>query len=396
MNARTYQAGSMSEALAEVKRDLGRDAVILHTRRRRKGALLGVLGGRHIWEVTAAASVNVLPRGSAGTYESDSPEQPEGQPAPKRRAASVPTDDAAGEQGENGDGRLDEIHSMVRALLDRRAGEQADEMPPELRWYYERLLEEDVAENVAADLVSQLRSSLTGQELTDADGVRDRLWDMIAARIPTRSSEPPARDDGRARVVALIGPTGVGKTTTVAKLAADYKLRRGCSVGLITMDTYRIAAVEQLRTYAEIIEVPLRTVLSPGEVYQAVHAMSGMDVVLLDTAGRSQNNRMRLNQLKGFLDAAEPDETHLVVSATSNRKTAGMVLERFVPLGADHLLVTKLDEAATFGMILNLTATAETPLSFVTTGQDVPDDIAPADAHRLAEAIVAGPKLQEA
>ncbi|MGC9454763.1 MAG: flagellar biosynthesis protein FlhF [Phycisphaerae bacterium] len=395
MNARTYEAGSMSEALAEVKRDLGRDAVILHTRRRRKGALLGVLGGRHIWEVTAAASVNVLPRGSNGTYESESPEGAEAEGTTGRQTATVPAGEDNAPRDAEGD-RLEEIHSMVRALLDRRAGEQADEMPPELRWYYDRLLEEDVAENVAADLVGQLRSSLTGQELADEDSVRDRLWDLIAARIPTRRNEPSGGAGGRARVVALIGPTGVGKTTTIAKLAADYKLRRGCSVGLITMDTYRIAAVEQLRTYAEIIEVPLRTVLSPGEVYQAVRAMSAMDVVLLDTAGRSQNNRMRLNQLKGFLEAAEPDETHLVVSATSNRKTAGMVLERFVPLGADHLLVTKLDEAATFGMILNLTATAETPLSFVTTGQDVPDDIAPADAHRLAEAIVAGPKLQEA
>ncbi len=392
MNARTYEAGSMSEAIAEVKRDLGRDAVILHTRRRRKGALLGVLGGRRVWEVTAASSVNVLPRGSQGRYEpaqADS-EQPAGRTAvaePSRPSQPV---------GHEGDERLEEIRQMVRSLMDRRAGGRTDDVPPELRCYYEQLLDQDVAENIATDLIEQLRCSMTGHELSDPAGVRDRLWDLIAARIPTRRIEPDSGDREGARIVALIGPTGVGKTTTIAKLAADYKLRRGCSVGLITMDTYRIAAVEQLRTYADIIEVPLRTVLSPGEVYQAVKEMSDMDVVLLDTAGRSQNNHMRLKQLRGFLEAAAPDETHLVVSATAGRKTAAMVLERFVPLGADHLLITKLDEAATFGMILNLTATAETPVSFVTTGQDVPDDIAPADAHRLAEGIVADTQMQEA
>jgi flagellar biosynthesis protein FlhF len=382
----------MSEALAEVKRDLGREAVILHTRRRRKGGWLGMLGGRRVWEVTAAPNLNVVPRGSQGRYAGAAETDAGG----ARQAVAVPppapaeADDGAGEQ------RLEEIRRMVQALLDRSAGPTADEVPPELRGYYERLLEEDVAEPVAADLIGQLRRSLTGQQLGEGADVRDRLWDLVAARIPTRREEPSAGEGGRARVLALIGPTGVGKTTTIAKLAADYKLRQGRSVGLITMDTYRIAAVEQLRTYADIIEVPLRTVLSPGEVYQAVHAMGDLDVVLLDTAGRSQNNSMRLNQLRGFLEAASPDETHLVVSATSNRKTAARILERFVPLGADHLLVTKLDEAATFGMILNLTATAETPLSYVTTGQDVPDDIAAADAQRLAEAIVASPQTQEA
>jgi flagellar biosynthesis protein FlhF len=161
-------------------------------------------------------------------------------------------------------------------------------------------------------------------------------------------------------------------------------------VGLITIDTYRIAAVDQLRTYAQIIEVPLKTVLTAGELHQAIHAMRDMDIVLIDTAGRSQNNRPRLNQLRSFLAAADADEVNLVVSATSNRACTKSILERFMPLGAGRVIVTKLDEAGSFGVFLNVTGRSGGPLTYVTTGQDVPDDIAPADAGRLAECIVSG------
>ena len=146
--------------------------------------------------------------------------------------------------------------------------------------------------------------------------------------------------------------------------------------------------MDQLRTYAEIIEVPLRTVLSPGELHQAVHAMGDKDVILIDTAGRSPNDRMRLNQLRGFLSAAGADEVHLVVSAASNRAAAARTVENFLPLGANRLIVTKLDEAETFGTILNVGVAAGAAFSYVTTGQEVPDDIEPVESRKLAELVL--------
>jgi flagellar biosynthesis protein FlhF len=189
-------------------------------------------------------------------------------------------------------------------------------------------------------------------------------------------------------VIVLIGPTGVGKTTTIAKLAARFKLAQQKQVGLITIDTYRIAAVDQLKTYAQILEVPLRTVLRPGELDEALAAMAGLDVVLLDTAGRSPADAPRLRQMKTFLDAARPDEVHLVVSATAGRACAQRVLESFALLGANRWILSKLDEGETFGIAMNVAAATKTPLSFITTGQEVPDDIAAPSPGKLADLIV--------
>ena len=376
MNPRTYQAPTMAEALAAVKRDLGREAVILHTRSFRKGGLLGLIGGRPVWEVTAAPNLNVPPRRAPqGVYVPTAPA-----PAAEPRPATAVPDELRSQ--------VAEIREMVESLLSRSPGADAQQLPRELAAAHNHLLRQDIEAPLAAELVHELGRNLAGQEAADQGVVRARLREVISARIPTAAS--PATDPADRRVIALIGPTGVGKTTTIAKLAANFKLREGKRVGLITIDTYRIAAVDQLRTYAEIIEVPIRAVLSPVELQQALAAMSDLDVVLIDTAGRSQNNPLRLNQLREFLSASGASEMHLVVSAASGRKVVCGVLERFLPLGANRVILTKLDEAETFGVVLNVSAVGKTALSYVTTGQEVPDDIAVADGRRLSGWIVGG------
>jgi len=227
---------------------------------------------------------------------------------------------------------------------------------------------------------------MTSEQLADKPAIRAKLMELIVSQMPPS----PQGQKQTGRVIALIGPTGVGKTTTIAKLAANFKLREHKKVGLITIDTYRIAAVDQLRTYAEIIDIPLQTVLTAGELAQTVNAMRHLDVVLIDTAGRSQNDRLRLSQLRSFLEAAGADEVHLVVSANANRKCAINTLERFIPLGANRVIMTKLDEAATFGSILNVAMAGKLALSYVTAGQDVPEDIVIADPHRVASWIMCG------
>jgi flagellar biosynthesis protein FlhF len=190
-------------------------------------------------------------------------------------------------------------------------------------------------------------------------------------------------------VVALIGPTGVGKTTTIAKLAANLKLREKRKVGLITIDTYRIAAIDQLRKYADIIGSPLKVVGSPDDLREAIISMSqDCEFILIDTAGRSPNDTLKLNELKTFLAVASPDEVHLVLSTTSSQACVELAIERFSDVRADKIIFTKLDEAAHVGVMLNVVRKVNKSLSYVTTGQDVPDDIEVGKGRRLAQLIL--------
>lgn len=452
---KTYQATSMAQALAEVKRDLGRDAVILHTRSFRKGGLMG-LGGRPMWEVTASQNINVPQRVTRGQYLAAA----DGQAAPEYAAQAAqalldlgearsvkqpiavnldwPTPEAREETWRRQVGlqrpsskpaaapvvapsidpelsrEVTEIKQLVKSIIQTAPAAVAApvtsqaaatatldapvpvaparrSMPSELGEFHAQLLRQDVEEKLADGLMDQLRLSLAGTKHYDSKLIADRLCDLIASRIQTTSHEAPRPTHfHKPRVIALIGPTGVGKTTTIAKLAAEFKLRRNQRVGLVTIDTYRIAAVDQLRTYAEIIEVPLRTVLSAGELHQAIYGMPDVDVILIDTAGRSQNDSPRLNELRSFLAAAGADEVHLVISATANRRVAMNTMHRFGPLGANRIILTKLDEAESYGTILSLSAGGASALSFVTTGQDVPDDIETADPWRLAQRVLKG------
>ncbi|GJM19370.1 MAG: hypothetical protein DHS20C14_15830 [Phycisphaeraceae bacterium] len=262
---------------------------------------------------------------------------------------------------------------------------------------YARLIDQDVDADIAEDLAAMVRDELDADELADAQIVRETMLRRIADMIPIKLDRPASNAQNRdatagPRRVALIGPTGVGKTTTVAKLAASYKLRYGINVGLVTIDTYRIAAVEQLRTYASIIGLPIVVVNTPDEMRKAVSELRECDAVFIDTAGRSQNDAGRLGELSEFIKAADPDETHLVMSSTASVNTLTRIAERFMPLGPDRVLLTKLDEAVTFGVVVGLCRRVGLPLSFVTTGQEVPDHIEPARPDRLARLVLDGPK----
>jgi len=177
----------------------------------------------------------------------------------------------------------------------------------------------------------------------------------------------------------------------VAKLAAILCLREKRKVGLITIDTYRIAAVEQLKTYAQIIDVPLEVAMSPSQLRDAVTGMSDRDCILIDTAGRSQRDDMKIKELRGFFNIVRPHEVHLVLSSTSSENVLAEAIERFKQIGIDRLIFTKLDEALGFGVILSCLEKADARLSYLTTGQDVPDDIEVGQGASLARLILGEP-----
>ena len=209
---------------------------------------------------------------------------------------------------------------------------------------------------------------------------------MIEAEIAVAG--PIQSTPGRRRLVALVGPTGVGKTTTIAKLAANYRLKEKRRVGLITVNTYRIAAVEQLRTYADIIDLPMQVVSTPREMREAVGRMDDLDLILLDTAGRSPKDEVRIQELRAFLTEADADEVHLVLSSVAVRGRWSRPPSVSPPSAPPPLILTKLDEATGLGNILPLLRFSRLPLSYLTNGQNVPDDIETANAQRLARLIL--------
>lgn len=205
-----------------------------------------------------------------------------------------------------------------------------------------------------------------------------------------------ARFTGRApKIIAFIGPTGVGKTTTLAKIAAYARLKHKKRLRFITIDFLRLGAVDQLRQYAEILDIPMEVATTPEEFSKALRgALSGRDapdVILIDTAGRSQRDSFKLNELREFLDVHPAIEVCLTVSATSSPKVLYDIVERFSEaVSVSNLILTKIDEAVSFGGVLNIAYKFGFPFSYLTNGQYVPDDIEVATPERLAELVLDG------
>jgi flagellar biosynthesis protein FlhF len=255
--------------------------------------------------------------------------------------------------------------------------------------------------HLGEELASQLDDSeLPGElvaELDDAmaragtrlapDRHRDFLGLLLARNLPCAG----AIDWTTTQKMMLVGPTGVGKTTTLAKFASDLVLKRGRRVALITIDTYRVGAQDQLRTYADLLDVPLEVAASPAQFGALMRRYESYDNILIDTAGRSPGDATRIHELKGFCRAVPGLGVMLAVAATSGRAEFAAVVERFSILPIAHAVVTKLDECAAMGRLYGCLRRHHLPLNYITTGQEVPDDIVAADPAMIAGRVLPVP-----
>ena len=289
--------------------------------------------------------------------------------------------------------KLDALQKMVESLSRSTQFRGADEIPGELFEIYTQLIDADIDDDLARELIFGIRQNCTAEQIHNPAACRAFLTGMVETEM--RIADPIRPTPGRRKVVALIGPTGVGKTTTIAKLAANFRLRDGIRMGLVTVDTYRIAAVEQLRTYAEIIDLPMKVVTSPQEMRRALDELSDLDLVLIDTAGRSPRDELKIQEVKSMLTEADVDEVHLVMSLTASVRSIKMTCDQFKPVGPTALILTKLDEAAGMGSLLSVARQVHIPVSYLTTGQDVPEDIEPASAARMARLVLGQDRLFE-
>ena len=392
MDIKTYRAKTMQQALGLVRRELGPDAAVLHTRELNGGFVRRMLFGRK-YEVAASSNVNVPSRLPARMQE-----QLQGgrRVGTAHQLAYSAVNELAG-NGLVGDahprpapssvldrqvaGQLDRLQEMIEKLCSQPAVAPKHELPETLFRVFTDMIEAEVDESIARDLVDRIRND-SGLHVADSLLVKARVAQLLEEDITVTG--PITTSSDKCRLVALVGPTGVGKTTTIAKLAANYRLREKKRVGLITVDTYRVAAVEQLRTYADIIDLPMEVVSTPREMREAVARMRNLDLVLMDTAGRSPRDEIKIQELRSLLAEAEADDVLLVLSATAGTRSLTATAEKFAEVGTTGLLLTKLDEATSLGHLVALTQQCRLPISYLTDGQNVPDDIQVAERHRLA------------
>ncbi|MDO8586202.1 MAG: flagellar biosynthesis protein FlhF [Armatimonadota bacterium] len=352
MRVLRIKSNNMQNALAEARRQLGDGLTVLHTKQYDDSALFG-LARKPVVEILAAVD----------------------SPAPSIRPAEGPTQNSE-LRTQNSDVVLlaRQVADITQILERMDAGR--DSTQPDRSPALERLLNNGVSTQMAEILTQE----------AGPEGAAEAL-SAIGRRI--KCSGPISCDKGQARV-ALVGPTGAGKTTTAAKLASHYTLNEGKTVALLTLDTYRVGAIEQLATYARILNAPLEVGMCAEDVDAAVERHSDKDIIIIDTVGRSQRDQSNLDELARLLRQARPTEVHLTVSAQACPTAQKEAIDAFARLRVDRLLVTKLDEAPRLGILVDLAVAGLLPFSYVTFGQEVPDDLAVADKDSLSRLVWEG------
>jgi flagellar biosynthesis protein FlhF len=377
MIIKRYIVNNMSEAMTKIKKELGEEAIIISQRKVRRKGIAGYFSPKVI-EVTATVErINDAPVDA--------------------KRIDVPKADA--ENIEN----LKKLIGKQRARVDFEAQKETTyyndmqnikEMMADLKndvgviaakgkrksKLETELIENDVNENIVGNILKKIKD--IDKKINAREKAKMAIKDMVS--ISQRKNE---------KIIVLVGPTGVGKTTTIAKLAGKYALIDKKKVGIITIDTYRIGAVEQIKTYADIMNLPLKVVFSINDMEAAVKSMQSCDVILVDTTGRSSKNAMQIIELRAFIDKLKIGSVNLVISCTTKNHDIETIIKGYSILNFNNVIITKLDETSTYGSILNIIERAGKPLSFVTTGQNVPNDIKFVDGEKLANLILGGENI---
>ena len=374
MQIKRYEVGSIQEAMNKIRMDLGEEAVILSTKRLRGGKV-------PLFEVTAARDENKKKVDSHKSHEAQ-------ESGSHRMNASAEMDMIRND--------LVEMKSLIRdirreASIRRELSQLREHMNnlmnvlgtweknlfpgPQSKIYY-HLVANGLSRERAYRLVN------TVDKADNFDNTCKLLENAITSSIPVTGGRK------RKGVIAFVGPTGVGKTTTLAKLAARYAMSEKMTVGLISADTYRIAAADQLKTYAKIMGLPIKVVSEKGEFKEALNRFSDRDLVMVDTPGKSRRDQGYIEKLRDFLSVGVPVETNLLLSLTASRENMLEAASRFDMVNYDNIIFTKVDEATGLGAMYDVIDEVGKPVSYLTVGQNVPNDIEDANPEKIARLIM--------
>ena len=383
MVIKKYIVSNMNEALTMIRSELGKNAVIITQRKVRKEGVLGIFKPKLI-EVTAAVenskivkntnldekkdmenSINSIKKLMEEKLSNKSIDDKKLNNKIDNNKLIENTNETSNEEVVKLRNEISDIKEILNKTLIKT--EKID-------YLHELLKELDIYEQFYDEFKEKIKN------INDKEEVRNSLREIIDKEITIDTEELKGK-------IVLVGPTGVGKTTTIAKLAGKLALKEGKKVGLITVDTYRIGAVDQLKTYAEIMDIDFKVILNNKEMVEAVQAMKDLDVILIDSTGRSSKNIMQIKELKNLIGKAEVDSTYLVISGTTKNKDLKNIIEGYKGLEYNKIIITKLDETTSYGNIYNLQKLSGKPIRYLTVGQNVPDDIIDAKKEKVLDLL---------
>ncbi|MGB4201581.1 MAG: flagellar biosynthesis protein FlhF [Thermotogota bacterium] len=437
MKIKKYVVEDVKDALKQIKRDLGEDAVILGTRKFKSGGFLG-FGSRTKYEVTAVAeekkeeiksktppkdeewidskklyelkrilSKNVQAQAETSPSPKERPKTPSvpstgysvGLPKAEKvdedssftRLSGVPaTEWGGGDDAGARDvsGLRKDMLAMKRMIQDLsvKIGKEhyLPGLPERFRRIYEALIDQEVNQDLSRRMVESLRI-VTNDGMDNTMEVERKFSEVLSPAIRTDNF---IKNHEKGDILFFIGPTGVGKTTTLTKIAAMLSLEMRKRIGILTIDTYRIAAVDQLKTSADIMGIGVGVAYNPKELSMLLERFKDFDLVLVDTAGRNQKNELQMNELSRYLQIVNPKYKLLTMSMNTRSKDMYSIIEHFSVIAPTHLILTKMDETSVYGSFLELSSRYDIPVCFITNGQRIPEDIMIADSKRLASFIV--------
>lgn len=382
MKVKKFVAKSMSDAMKKIRLELGGDAVILNSKEIETGGFLGFFTKKNI-EVIAAIDTAPSVRRQTPKKQAQAKAVPSIKPIPKEvNSRSV-----------NQSGKDEALVEEVKALknivngISSSINTQFDDYPDELRKINQLLIDQDVLPKIRNDVMKKLLKKWYIQDRESFNDMEITLWTKELLTKSVLWGEMGGFKFNK-KFLNLVGPTGVGKTTTIAKIAAHCVLKHKKKVAFITTDTFRIAAIDQLKTYAKILNVPVEVAYSVEDFKQAKEKLASYDLVVIDSAGRNFLNQLYIDELKKVIDFNEEMETYLVLALTSKYRDMVTIYEQFSKININKVIFTKKDETFSRGAMINLVHEYNVGVSYITNGQSVPDDIAEGTANEIVNSIL--------
>jgi len=360
-----FVATSMPEAMKQIRADLGADAVILNSKEIRQGGFLGLFKKRKI-EVVAVLDPQPVVQNKREVGNNN-------------LASNV----ATANDTESNSKVLSEIKYMKK-ILEQQVKQSNHRFLPDYQLAYQYLIEQEIEEGLAKELIE---SVITEHEKEEQSATRESVFTTLQTELKSRLKDVSFQGiTYDQQIIQFVGPTGVGKTTTLAKIAANCMLIDKKSIAFITTDTYRIAAIEQLKTYARILDVPVEVAYTTEDYHQAVKKFSGYDLILVDTAGRNFRDEKYIKELEKNVDI--DTKTFLVLSLTAKPNDIVDIYHQFQHLSIHEVIFTKLDETLQYGSMINIALKNKVGIAYLTNGQDVPDDLIRPNANIVSHYII--------